>query len=283
MILYLYSDLNVIKKSMNDFEIVVEIDAGLWQLHNTQGAIVELVQDNEDKEELGSREEQAEECTEISDDHLEDHVVLSVGLVLISSHNHLGENKYFEPKTGLIFQVDPHSLQASPVSGNMKHQNMVDKELQEAVEAYANKSLCKRSASGIYCKDDGSIVVMLSGQMAEPRNMWSASWKSEWIIKDNNLKGTMTAFSHCYEEGNVQLHSSKNHEILLENLTEMVKNIEEAESNFQISLAEAYSSLSQAGLKRLRRQLPITRMKMDWSKVDISGLGSELRSTSNKN
>lgn len=54
---------------------------------------------------------------------------------------------------------------------------------------------------------------------------------------------------------------------------EIVKNITSVEKKYQEELNRAFGALSEGAFKSLRRQLPITRQKIDWDKIGSYRLG----------
>lgn len=54
---------------------------------------------------------------------------------------------------------------------------------------------------------------------------------------------------------------------------EIVRNITGAEKKYQEELNRAFGALSEGAFKSLRRQLPITRQKIDWDKIGSYRLG----------
>jgi capping protein alpha len=57
---------------------------------------------------------------------------------------------------------------------------------------------------------------------------------------------------------------------------EVIKAIAAAERKYQEDLNKAFGSLSEGAFKQLRRQLPITRQKIEWEKVASYRLGQDI-------
>lgn len=104
---------------------------------------------------------------------------------------------------------------------------------------------------------------------------WTGRWRSTWSFDDNKLTGTISVNVHYYEDGNVQLATSKKVEVDTD-ASAVSKHIASAEQEYQRALNIAYSDLSEQTFKSLRRALPLTKQKVDWDKISSYKLGVHL-------
>jgi capping protein alpha len=134
------------------------------------------------------------------------------------------------------------------------------------------------------------ITVQILGTKDASRNYLSVNWSTEWRLHLQSefveASGAFKLHVHCWEEGNTQLESSctfrpsklhGNRDSETEKLVDKIYwKIRDGEDAVQVRLNESYARTTEQALKRLRRQLPVTRTKMDWNKFAGYKLSSEL-------
>jgi F-actin capping protein alpha subunit len=83
---------------------------------------------------------------------------------------------------------------------------------------------------------------------------------------------------HYYEDGNVRLLTNKPLTASIPSGTGggIVKEISTAEKKYQEELNKGFTGLSEGAFKGLRRQLPVTRQKIEWDKVSGYRLGQDI-------
>jgi F-actin capping protein alpha subunit len=92
------------------------------------------------------------------------------------------------------------------------------------------------------------------------------------------LQGSLKVDVHYYEDGNVRLLTNKPVTASVSSGTGsgIVKEISVAEKKYQEELNRSFTSLSEGAFKGLRRQLPVTRQKVEWDKVASYRLGQDI-------
>lgn len=90
---------------------------------------------------------------------------------------------------------------------------------------------------------------------------------------------------HYYEDGNVRLTTTKTLPEskvsgpaggLTHSGADVVRDIGKVERKWQEELNKGFALLSEESFKGLRRQLPVTRQKMEWEKVGGLRVGREI-------
>jgi len=150
------------------------------------------------------------------------------------------------------------------------------------------KNHYKHGVTAVFSKEAGkSFVVCIEDHQYSPKNFWNGRWRSQWTVNINGSKaevlGVLKVQVHYYEEGNVQLVSSK--EVKenisvgsdLETSKALVKLMKDSEEEYQSGISENYQTMSDTTFKALRRALPVTKTKVDWDKIANYSIGKALK------
>ena len=155
--------------------------------------------------------------------------------------------------------------------------------IQKAVEAYLKKAYQPGDSSCSVTTHEGAIQVVISAEkIKHDGGCWSGRWKSEWNLKDGNIDGTVTVMSHYYEEGNVQMHNLKDvasTPIDSSDAEAVAKHIEKSEAALHKQFDKMYNTMTNTTFKELRRQLPITGMKFNWTNSGAATMRQVLTSS----
>lgn len=118
--------------------------------------------------------------------------------------------------------------------------------------------------------------------MAEPESDFNRNgrWRSLYIFdpSSGSLEGSIKVDVHYYEDGNVRLLTNKPVDAPVPNRTGagVIKEISVTEKKYQEELNRGFVSLSEGAFKGLRRQLPVTRQKIEWDRVTSYRLGQDI-------
>lgn len=85
---------------------------------------------------------------------------------------------------------------------------------------------------------------------------------------------------HYYEDGNVALTTAKKIQSVAVDGNDgasIVRKVAAIEKQYQEEVNRTLVALSETSFKSLRRQLPVTRQKVEWEKIRGYGLGGDLR------
>jgi capping protein alpha len=137
------------------------------------------------------------------------------------------------------------------------------------------------STIGIYpIQSDSAIAILLVANKYSPQNFWNGRWRSTYILNpsSNSLTGTIKVDVHYYEDGNVRMNASKKIETSSGSgsADALVREIAKAENKYQEELNRAFTALAEGSFKGLRRQLPVTRQRVEWDKIAGYRLGQDV-------
>lgn len=116
-----------------------------------------------------------------------------------------------------------------------------------------------------------------------PRN---GRWRALYIYdpSSSSLSGAIKIDVHYYEDGNVRLLTTKpvSASISSGSAPTIVREIAVVEKKYQEEVNKGFNNLSEGAFKGLRRQLPITRQKIEWDKIAGYRLGQDIGGGSTK-
>ncbi|KAF7508653.1 hypothetical protein GJ744_009045 [Endocarpon pusillum] len=229
--------------------------------------------------------------------------------VIISKYNRLPDGRYFDSESNTSFDFDHVTQKASKPQSYTHpspHRDLVAS-LQKSFSNYAHEHF-PSATYGVYPtmpaedsdtdSNSSSLALLLVSNRYSPGNFWNGRWRSSYVFSPgtHDISGTIAITVHYYEDGNVSLTTRKPVHMALSPppvssssssddddhattvvAAEVVKKIAAAEKAYQIEVNTAFVAMNEEGFKGLRRQLPVTRQKVEWEKVGGYRLGGDLR------
>lgn len=134
-----------------------------------------------------------------------------------------------------------------------------------------------------------SYVLRITSGKSNAANFWSGRLISTYTldVSASTIQASTSIQIHYYENGNVQFNVSSPKVLSLagESSTHSdpkamakaaVSAIRQYESDLSDTIRDTFDTLNEGAFKGLRRQLPVTRSKVDWDKVLNYNLGQDL-------
>jgi capping protein alpha len=213
----------------------------------------------------------------------------SSGSVLVSQYNSLGNNRYYDSATNTAFDFDPIEQKATNAQSHSLDSQNADliQKLNKALRAHADEHYPSATVGVFPAENDSKIALVLVSNKYSPNNFWYASlvytstleeynaktqhrngrWRAHYLfsLSNSSLSGTISIDVHYYEDGNVRLQTSK--PVSISNASDAVREIAKLEKSYQTEVNQAFTKLNEGAFKGLRRQLPVTRQKVEWEKI----------------
>ncbi|KAM3453041.1 hypothetical protein MY5147_001004 [Beauveria neobassiana] len=208
--------------------------------------------------------------------------------VLVSEHNRLGDGRYYDVESSSSFEFDHTTQKASAVQSHTIEGAQADltKSTLKNLATYISEHF-PNAAYGVYpIESDSKVAIIIVANKYSPNNFWNGRWRSVYTFdpSSGSLEGTIKVDVHYYEDGNVRLQTKKPVSLSVASGTGagIAKDISSTEKKYQEELNRGFVSLSEGAFKGLRRQLPVTRQKIEWDKVTGYRLGQDIGGGSSK-
>ncbi|KAM7538294.1 hypothetical protein Aperf_G00000076882 [Anoplocephala perfoliata] len=217
---------------------------------------------------------------------------------LVTEDGDLGGGKFLCPRSHKSFRLDVFSHEVDNVSSYPPDDHEGGSVKLEPWRAAVEGSLTQYMGQNF---PHGAVSVFAPGKSKNPsivvyiessfqKSRLSGRWRSKWTINvpgkiegaTCKVSGEIRIQTHMFEEGNVQLLSSKKFEFEVEAKSpdflaqDLRKKISLCDAKYQTAIGESLDDMSTKSVKALRRQLPISRDKVDWNKLASYQVGSEL-------
>ncbi|KAF6240107.1 hypothetical protein HO173_001717 [Letharia columbiana] len=201
--------------------------------------------------------------------------------VLISSYNSLGDGRYYDVESRSSFAFDPITQKASDVQSyavESEHTDLMTS-LAKTLATHAHEHY-PSSTHAVFPAPTASLAVLLVSNKYSPSNFWNGRLRTSYLYHPATaaLTGTLRCDVHYYEDGNVRLLTTKTlpPSTVAASAGEIMKTIAKVEKGWQEELNRRFGRLSEGEFKSLRRQLPVTRQKVEWEKVTSYRAGKEI-------
>ncbi|KAL6709871.1 F-actin-capping protein subunit alpha [Coniothyrium glycines] len=203
--------------------------------------------------------------------------------VLVSEYNSLGDGRYYDVETQSSFDFNHVDGKATAVQNYVvetQHEDLL-KSLVKSLGNHAAEHYPKASHGVFPTSDDSALAIVTVANKYSPSNFWNGRWRSSYVYNPSSgsLVGSIKVDVHYYEDGNVRLLTNKDVNLSIganASASEIMRKISVEEKKYQEDLNKAFGSLSEGAFKALRRQLPITRQKIEWEKISGYRLGQDI-------
>ncbi|KAJ5243476.1 uncharacterized protein N7469_001803 [Penicillium citrinum] len=205
--------------------------------------------------------------------------------VIVSEFNKVEGNRYFDTESQTSFEIDHITQTASAAqSAPLESQNAdLIKSLLKSLGIHAREHY-PNCSYGVYpIENDSAIAILLVANRYSPSNFWNGRFRAIYQVpvtssSSTSIDGKIQVDVHYYEDGNVALNTTKPINLSVPSISaeSIISRIATAERDYQEELNRAFVRMAEGAFKSLRRQLPITRQKVEWEKVGGYRLGQDI-------
>lgn len=213
-------------------------------------------------------------------EHNEEHLAIvgdtgADGPFVITKHNSDGDD-YIDQRNGHKYTISPADLKVQSTSPyTAEHDEKVEeyrKSFEDLLKTYTKDYYGNNAGYNVTAKgthDNFTISLAVTGKNLNFDNFYGGEWLSEWTLTNSSLEGSVRINAHYFEDGNVQMKINKpfKKDISVEKdgAKAVVDFITKTEDDVLKGIDTLYEGLLTDVFKTMRRELPVTKTKMDWN------------------
>lgn len=185
---------------------------------------------------------------------------------ILSEYNKSG-SKYFDPIKNVLFAVDQVTHEASDLEEYSEESASEEHfSIYEDLKKYAAKYFPNTSSIAVFKIDGGSdYAIIIVSKKKSLGDFWTGYWVSEYVFNSdkNEISGAVSVDAHYFEDGNVRFKADSKLEATA--AESPIVAIKQFESKFEKNLIDKFQYMNETQFKSLRRRLPVTRAKINWT------------------
>jgi len=235
-------------------------------------------------------------ASEVLPEHLESRcapvqTVKSPGYILLTEASRLDTGVYGCPRAGLAYVIDHSKMEVvseRELTEEESAQMGIEDDLRIALEKetgiYINEHHDKYGKYAV-TKSGNEYHISIHSNRAQSNNFTSGVWLVKGVLKPEDEDFTLSLENivsvHYYEDGNVQMNSATKDVFKITKSEEekmageIVGTLNKFVVNYHSTISDYYLKMQDSTFKLLRRQLPITKSKIDWDKLKVYTLAKE--------
>jgi len=215
----------------------------------------------------------------------------SPGYILLTEASRLDTGVYGCPRAGLAYVVDYGTkvvVSERELTDEESAQIGLSDDMRIALEKETGLYVAEHHDKyGKYAvtKCGNEYHISVHSNRARSDNFTSGVWQVKGVLKpeeeDFSLALENIVSVHYYEDGNVQMNSATKDVFKIAKgdeekmAAEIIGTLNKFVVNYHSTISDYYLKMQDSTFKLLRRQLPITKSKIDWDKLQVYTLAKE--------
>ncbi|ELP90377.1 F-actin-capping protein subunit alpha, putative [Entamoeba invadens IP1] len=199
--------------------------------------------------------------------------------IILTKYNQVEktQNEYYDPVNQQIHKIDFYQMkviESRPFIKENTDLEILRKNVQQHLRSYTDEKY--PLGSGMVLVNGQKLKIVISAIQNTTKNFCTGRWKSVWNVTLNSsnveVTGSVEVFVHYYEDANIQMRNESEKKFSVGCGTKndafpknLIKSIAEVEERLHSQLDVIFSTMNDTTFKSLRRQLPVSREKINWA------------------